>query len=361
MRVRPIATIALLLSTAGCSTWPFGKFHEDDPRPVKQVVEGEAWDGVLESTSRDLSEPATAQAPDPEYRIGAHDVLHIAVQRLSVTAEGAVPMGTPPGAGVTRVDGAGFVQLPFIGRIPAAGKTLAEFREELITAYGKVARDPDVVVELVGARSHQLYLVGQFRKPGVVPIERPMNVLSTLAAAEGLAGDADLRGARVLRDGKLLPIDLYRLLEEGDFTQNVWLQPGDTIYVPNDSEQVVFVVGEVGAPGMVRMINGHLTLNQALAEASASRQAGNDWQYVRVIRSLSPTRGELIVVDYLAMLEGRALPFPLRAGDVVYVPRSGWGNWNDALNEILPSLQTVGAILNPFVSLLVIRDLARQG
>ncbi|MGE0143862.1 MAG: polysaccharide biosynthesis/export family protein [Planctomycetota bacterium] len=361
MRVHPIAILAILLSAAGCSSWPFGSFHEDDARPVRQLVEGDAWDGVVESTARDLSDPVVAAAPDPEYRIGAHDILHVAVQRLSVTAEGSVAMGTPPGAGVTRVDGAGFVQLPFIGRVSAAGKTLAEVREDLTVAYSKFARDPDVVVELVSARSHQLFLVGKFRKPGVVSIERPMNVLSTLAVAEGLASDADLRGARVLRDGTLLPIDLYRLLEEGDFSQNVWLQPGDTIYVPDNEEQVVYVVGEVGAPGLVRMVSGKLTLNQALAAAAANRQSGNDWQYVRIIRSLSPTRGELIVVDYLAMLEGRALPFPLRAGDVVYVPRSGWGNWNDALNEILPSLQTVGAILNPFVSLLVIRDLARQG
>jgi polysaccharide export outer membrane protein len=185
-------------------------------------------------------------------------------------------------------------------------------------------------------------------------------VLSTLAAAEGLTGDADLRGARVLRKGQLLPIDLYRLLEEGDFSQNVWLQAGDTIYVPDESEQIVFVVGEVLSPGVIPMINGNLTLNQALAAAGAVRHSGNDWEYVRIIRSLSPTRGELLVVDYLAMLDGRALPFPLRAGDVIYVPRSGWGNWNDALNAILPSLQTVGAILNPFVSLLVIRDLIRN-
>ncbi|MFO1054954.1 MAG: polysaccharide biosynthesis/export family protein [Planctomycetota bacterium] len=361
MHARNPVVFAFLLAIAGCSTWPFGAFHEDDARPVRHVIEGEAWDGVVELTPRDLSEPGAAEAPDPEYRVGPYDMIHVDVQRLAVTAEGAVPMGTPPGAGVTRVDGAGFVQLPFVGRLLVAGKTLAEIRDELTGAYGKIARDPDVVVELVGARSKQLFLVGQFRKPGVVSIERPMNVLSTLAAAEGLTNDADLRGARVLRDGKLLPIDLYRLLEDGDFSQNVWLKPGDTIYVPDESEQVVFVVGDVGAPGMVRMINGHMTLNQALAAASANRQSGNDWEYVRIIRSQSPTRGELIVVDYLAMLEGRALPFPLRAGDVIYVPRSGWGNWNDALNEILPSLQTVGAILNPFVSLLVIRDLARQG
>lgn len=361
MRALHLAILACLLPLNACSSWPFGDFHEDDARPTRQFVEGPEWDGVMELTPEDLSSTEEVEPPDPEYHVGPHDMLFVDVQRFSVTPEGNIPMGTPAGAEVTRVDGAGYIQLPFVGRRRVAGMTLAEIREDLTVAYSDVAGKPHVVVELSSARSHQLFLVGEFRKPGVVTMERPMNVLSSLAAAEGLTSEADLRSARVLRKGELLPIDLYRLLEEGDFSQNVWLQADDTIYVPDQSEQVVFVVGDVVAPGLIRMINGHLTLNQALAAAVAVRQSGNDWEYVRIIRSISPTRGELIVVDYLAMLEGRALPFPLRAGDVVYVPRSGWGNWNDALTDILPSLQTVGAVLNPFVSLLVIRDLARQG
>ena len=45
------------------------------------------------------------------------------------------------------------------------------------------------------------------------------------------------------------------------------------------------------------------------------------------------------------------MPLMLRQGDIVYVPKNGFGNWNDALNEILPSLQVFSAILQPFVSI----------
>jgi polysaccharide export outer membrane protein len=38
-------------------------------------------------------------------------------------------------------------------------------------------------------------------------------------------------------------------------------------------------------------------------------------------------------------------------GDIVYAPRSGVGNWNQALQEILPSLQTISAVLEPFVQI----------
>jgi polysaccharide export outer membrane protein len=72
---------------------------------------------------------------------------------------------------------------------------------------------------------------------------------------------------------------------------------------------------------------------------------------VRIIRSLSATQGELIVVDFEKILQGDALPFPLRDGDIIYVPKNRFGNWNDALAEIIPSLNTVSAVLQPFVQI----------
>jgi len=80
---------------------------------------------------------------------------------------------------------------------------------------------------------------------------------------------------------------------------------------------------------------GGLTLPQAIATAEL-RDTGHDYRYIRIIRSLSTTRGELMVVDFDKILRGEAMPLILQQGDVVYVPKSGLGNWNDAINEILP-------------------------
>ena len=52
-----------------------------------------------------------------------------------------------------------------------------------------------------------------------------------------------------------------------------------------------------------------------------------------------------------AVLHGEAMALMLRQGDVVFVPKNGFGNWNDAINEILPSLQAVSALLQPFVQI----------
>jgi polysaccharide export outer membrane protein len=50
-------------------------------------------------------------------------------------------------------------------------------------------------------------------------------------------------------------------------------------------------------------------------------------------------------------LNGDAAPFELAPGDVVYVPPTALANWDQALNALLPFLETVAGILQPFVQL----------
>ena len=62
------------------------------------------------------------------------------------------------------------------------------------------------------------------------------------------------------------------------------------------------------------------------------------------------------MVDLEATLRGRTMPFVLKEGDIVYVPRSRVGNWNEAIEELLPSLQAISAMLSPFVQIEYLRD-----
>jgi hypothetical protein len=71
---------------------------------------------------------------------------------------------------------------------------------------------------------------------------------------------------------------------------------------------------------------------------------------VHVIRS-EGDHGELFVVDVAAIMEGEAAPFELAPGDVVYVPPTGLTTWNEVIGMLLPSLQTVAGVLEPFVQI----------
>jgi polysaccharide export outer membrane protein len=181
-------------------------------------------------------------------------------------------------------------------------------------------------------------------------MDRPLNLLQGIALGSGYDASADLSAARLIREKRTMPVDIYDLLTNGDQRQNVWLKEGDTLYIPDNKNQLVFVFGAVKKGGPVAIPPGGLTLTQAIASAEL-RDTGYDLNYVRIIRSHSATRGELMVVDFEKILRGDALPLALRNGDIVYVPKSHLGSWNDAINEILPSLQAISALLQPFVSI----------
>ncbi len=337
-RLFPLVIVLLLVG--GCASFtdlPAGTVREVSTSALMEVQN-------IESPSM-----PGCPVPSPEYRIGAGDSLYVNVQGKPELGS-PVTVGNTGGVKGSRVDGDGNLHLPLAGSVQVKGLTVAEAQAKIAEAYAHYLNHPWVVVEVAEYHSQPIYLLGQFRNAGTFYLDRPYTLLQGISLGGGLLDTANLRSARLIRNNQTQPVDLYAVLQQGDCRMNVWLQPGDTIFVPDDRNQNVFVFGEVKKPGPVPMPNGQLFLEQALASAGLNEIRANVG-YVRIIRSLSATKGQLLVVDLGKVLHGKALPFPLMEGDIVYVPRSGVGNWNEALGEILPSLQAVSAVLQPFVQI----------
>jgi polysaccharide export outer membrane protein len=217
-------------------------------------------------------------------------------------------------------------------------------------------REPSVVIEVVEYGSAPLYLLGQFKSSGVVYMDRPYNVLQGIARGGGYdSASANPRAARVIRDNRVLPVDVYELLMQADQSQNIWLKPGDTIFMPDNKDQRVFVFG-AGKTGMIIPLPPKgMNILEAIA-AAGLQEIGYHSANVHLIRSLSPTKGQLMVIDVDAILEGDAMPLQVCEGDVIYIPKSGMTSWNEMISELLPTLQAFGAILTPFVQLKYLFD-----
>ncbi len=107
------------------------------------------------------------------------------------------------------------------------------------------------------------------------------------------------------------------------------------------------MIGAVRAPQAVAFGSEGRTLLQSLALAGGVDFGRARLSEVRIIRTYTPTTGELIVADAQRMLAGMALDFPLEPGDLVFVPPTPLANWNGAIEQILPSLQVLGGVLTP--------------
>jgi polysaccharide export outer membrane protein len=191
---------------------------------------------------------------------------------------------------------------------------------------------------VVPAATKDILMLGALNKPGRYKLKQRDTLLSALAMAEGLAENADLLQAYLAREGAILPINFKRLLEGGDISQNVLLKDKDFVYVPDVNDNKVFVLGEALRPGIVRF-NEEITVVEALAQVGDVTDRAQR-RRVLVIRG-NLQQPQVIEVDINQIVEGQQNPLPLQRNDIVYVTRSGLGNWNRILTLLLPSLQAV--------------------
>jgi polysaccharide export outer membrane protein len=223
-------------------------------------------------------------------------------------------------------------------------------------------KEPKVTVQVVFTGSIRYYFLGQFTQPGLKYSDRPLRLLEALSLGGSVQLErASLTTAYVARNGKRLPVNFQRLLREGDLRQNIRLRTGDVIFVPDMSAEQAFVFGGASGSnpqgGAVPFRNGRLDLLQALAQVGfgTRERALGKLSETRVIRSHGD-RGQLFIVDAERMLKGEAAPFPLMPGDIVFVPQTGLASWNEAISQLVPTLQAISGLLNPFVQIKYLSD-----
>jgi len=202
-RFQNTATAALLagmLSLTACAG------HEGLKAGLRKPVDTPA-SPVVEKIR--VSVPPAPPDPQPsslDYQVGIGDVLSVMVYARPDLSTGGAAGGTAVGAKGSRVDGEGNLHLPLIGTVTAAGMTVGAIRDKVEAALRKYVQEPSVVVEVAEYRSKPIYLMGQFRTPGVYYLDRPMTFLQGITLGNGFEATANLRGVRLLRDRKICQV-----------------------------------------------------------------------------------------------------------------------------------------------------------
>ncbi|GAA6163226.1 polysaccharide export protein [Pelagimonas sp. KU-00592-HH] len=339
MRVLPLA-LSLLVSACESGLLDTSVMRNDGVVFRKTVTSNPGVPGRDAGCRASTKSPETLSQSIPEqsYRVGPGDTL-----RFNIFGEEGMRDIS------ARVDGGGYVQLPIVETVLVRGKTTRQIQRTVKEAYTAHFVNPWVTVELDDAESHPIYFLGEFKQSGVQYLEHPRTLLEALAMGGGLTPDAYLPGARLIRNDVMCIVDLQALLKQGRFDHNVYVASGDVIFAPRKEDMQVYMLGAVGKPRAVPFGADGRTLLEALSMAEGPDEANALLTDVRIVRSYSTTEGELLIVDVDAMLTGNALDYPLMPGDVVYVPRSALGNWNEAIAAILPSLELIGGIISPIV------------
>lgn len=217
----------------------------------------------------------------------------------------------------------------FLDGIYAEGRTVKDLSDELESLMTDLFINPEVTIIPKHVADQNYMILGKIGRPGVYPIVTSLTLQQVIGEAGGIslggfAGTtiaiANLRESFLVRDGKKLDIDFERLLYTDGSDQNIFIRPGDYIYIASSLEQQIYLLGHAGSQKPVPYKDG-LTLIGVLAGSAGITGGVNataDTHRVLIVRgSLEAPR--VIQADIIEILEGRARDIYLVPGDIVYV------------------------------------------
>jgi polysaccharide biosynthesis/export protein len=301
--------------------------------------------------------------PPSDYVIGAGDL--IAIQVFDV----------PEISRELRVGQTGTIGLPLVPvRLHVSGLTEMQAEQkisEVLEVNGLVSH-PEVTVTVKEKKSRPITIVGAVGHPMVYEADRQVTLIDVLAAAGGITGDA---GERVIitrpekdqsdptqapeissddaapivpkdKDSASSPssatvpdppsdippplpsapantitVNLNQILETGDMSNNIVIQPGDVVTVPHAG--IVYVLGAVTRPGGYTVANdrSQLTTLKVLSLAGGLNRTAKSDRAV-IVRKDSNGQQREVEVDLKKVMKFESEDVQLRPSDILYVPTS---------------------------------------
>ena len=256
---------------------------------------------------------ARAATPD-DYRFAPGDLIEVTV----------APQHSFDRTVTIQPDGK--ISYPNVGQLHAAGLTVAQLVQKLRDGLNRDLVDPLVTVSLREAGKREAgraSLLGAVRSPGGFEIKDGTTLAEALAAGGGPSPTADLRRVTITRaDGSVKTVDLAQTDRTGRIEQNLELQPGDMIVVPEGAPPAVLVLGDVAKPGSYE-IHRDARLLDAISLAGGPTERA-DLRRVSLARQGVPGSKVLDLQPLLAKgdTSNPELNPLLQPGDTIFVPET---------------------------------------
>ena len=275
----------------------------------------------------------------PEYKIGPLDILEITSR-----------IGSEYNTDTVMVRSDGTISYSFIDDLPVEGLTVMEVDEKLTKGLSVFVKNPriDIVVKEfkskialvmgeIGALRYAYYEAGS----GRFFLSGKTALLDLLVMAGGYTKDADIKKIKLIRGDRIFYINLYDVIYRGEVEQNIIIDDGDVVDVPELPVygERVYVLGEVNRQG-VYSLKDTPDLLAALSFAGSYTRTAIEENTI-IIRGYQPGKKPLILTaDINAILKKGDIGqnIPLMDGDVVYIPRSTIGNINEFIINTVPLL-----------------------
>jgi polysaccharide export outer membrane protein len=254
------------------------------------------------------------------------------------------------------LDDGGEINLPLVGRVRAAGRTIEQLETEITTRLKRFLHEPQVTVSIAEFKSRPVSVFGAVDRPGVIQLEGPKTLWEAISLAGGLKheagatiritrrldqGEIPLPNARVNETGGFMTadVDVKSVLEMTNPEQNILIMPNDVITV--SKANIVYVMGDVKQAGGY-VSNGKLSVLQALSLAGGMEPNANGKE-ARILRLHDGADKRVqIALDLKRILKGETEDIVMRPDDILFVPHSRWKEFG--MQALTASVGTVSGI-----------------
>jgi polysaccharide biosynthesis/export protein len=263
----------------------------------------------------------------PSYILGPDDQIMIRGIDLEEIGDKPIAVGTD-----------GYISLPLLGRLKAAGMTVAQLETELKKQLVKYLHNPQLSVTISEFRSQPVSVIGSVKNPGIVQLQGRKTLVEVLSMAGGLLPDAGpqakitrqgVKGSIPLKNCVWDPTQRYYIAEVNvksiikglNPENNILILPNDIVSVPK--ADVIYVMGDVKkAGGFILNESETLSVLQVISLAEGFERTAA-LKSARILRGEpgTPSRTE-IPVNLKDILAGKAPNLPLQSDDILFVPSS---------------------------------------
>ena len=228
------------------------------------------------------------------------------------------------------VNGNGEVLVPLIGSVEAEGKTAKELAYEIKDRLEEdfFHRATVVISQREEDRNRgRVTVIGEVNKQGeqLIPADAPLTLSQAILQSGGFTLGADRSKVSVVGEGKeeaRVEVDVGKMLESGDLSDDPVLKAGDVVIVPKDERgnRQVYVLGAVQSPGLYSLRGSKPTLSQVILMADGFTRFAKKNKVRLVSRTENGEKKER-EVDVGAILEGgdRTNDPEVGPGDMVIV------------------------------------------
>ncbi|WP_333827456.1 polysaccharide biosynthesis/export family protein [Pararhodobacter sp.] len=258
-----------------------------------------------------------------------------------------------------QVDDAGFIYVPFAGRIRAAGQSPEGLRSTIARQLDEQTPDPQVYVSRTTGDGASVSVMGRVNSQGVYPVERNTRRLTAmLAQAGGVEGPVQSAQVTVARGSVTDRVWLEDLFRHPEL--DIALRGGDRLLVDQDQRRFT-ILGATGTQSLITFDSPTITAIEALAQVGGLDPTRADPTGVFVFRNepaeiarnvlgrtdlLGDQR--LIYVLDLTAPNGMfmARDFQIRDGDTVYVTEASAVSWNRLISTLSGTLSATGSVVS---------------